>query len=497
MANQFVAYMDERHGLGAWVAEQVAQDVFANPAGRRSSAAAGPGAQDLSANRISAADLGLSLYASGARRSFGNDAAGRAAEAAPSRASYRTWTSPRATAAETAAAVISGDAQIGVLPLFDGHGGFNQDTLAALLDFPQDVLGEYLAESNYVLAVPSALVHEVDQSGFTDSFDASGAKAFQWNAEKQRKYRGRLGTVYASKDALRHCRAAIDGLRASGVDVQVLADGTDTYREGLRIANSLLDPQRQVETSYGPNGQQRISRSTGANHTKPLVGVLLSFDKAVSTESYSFDSDYLPLEVEMAGADRIRTSFVATAAAERSATGSGALKRSDLEAVRQFFRPHLAKERTSTAALAGAPGLPSPQPGHRGPGGTYPYARVLYAVPTVGKGVKDHSPLLAKLAESGLSYRTSSLDGREGVPVVIAVDVPQGHEKKLAPISKGIEKLPGARRLAAFPSVQPMVPEGLRPTPATDPKTRKVLQGTVLIVAALAAFVALSLAGII
>ncbi|MCQ8184094.1 hypothetical protein [Parvularcula maris] len=502
MTSQFVAYMDERHGLGAWVAEQIAADVFRNPAQRSASGAsaangAGGASQDLAASRISAGDLGMSLFASGARRSFGNEGAAAASDPRPSRASYQTWTSPRASASETAAAVISGDAEVGVMPLFDDHGGFNTDTLAALMDFPQRVLREYVAESNYVLAVPSALVHEVDQAGFTDSFDASGTKAFQWNADKQRKYRGRVGTVYASKDALQHCRAAIQGLQARGIEVEVLPDRADTYREGLRLANALLDPERQIETSYGPNGQQRVSRSRGSNHTKPLIGVLLSHDKAVSSQ-YSFDSDYLILEAEMAGADRIKTSFIATAAAPQNLAAGMSTGVSDREAVRVFFQPtKRTKTEPTSRALAGAPGLASAASGTPGDAGPYPYARVLYALPTVGKGVRDHSPVLSKLAESGLSYRTATLDGREGVPAVIAVDVPQGMERRLDPVSKAVRRMPGARRLAAFPSVEAMVAKEVRPQPTTNPRLRAIAQGAAVILGAVGLFVALSLTGVI
>lgn len=501
MANQFVAFMDERHGLGAWVAEQIAADLFRNPAGKdnRSYAAkkgGGEAGQDLSGRPVSSADLSLSLHGSGTRRSFG--APGAAASAAsPAPRAYKTWTSPRSSAEATAAAVVSGQAQVGVLPLYEEGGGFNKDTLSALLDFPQTVLGEYVAESNYVLAVPTDLLHEVDQSGFTDSFDATGSKGFAWTAEKQRKYRGRIGTVYASADALRHCAAAVEGLRAKGVDVQLVPDGVDVYREGLLRAHELLDPNREVQTTYGPNGQSRTSKTKGANHGKPLIGVLLSFDKALGDGGYSFDSDYKVLEAEMAGADRVRTSFVATAAAPKSGKVVLDPVTADLSALDRFFNPPKHQRISGEQGpLRRTPGLAGRAEGLEPAAGPYPYARMLYAVPTVGEGVRDHSPVLARLTEAGLSYRTVSLDHRDGMPAVIAVDVPSGYQGRVRPVIKAIHRLPGAQRIAVFPSVTPMVDQSLLPRPAVSPKTRLLLQGAAVIALAVGAYVVVSLRGI-
>ncbi|WP_189575744.1 hypothetical protein [Parvularcula lutaonensis] len=493
--------MDERHGLGAWVAEQIAADLFRNPARQRQNsvaAKAGTASQDLSGRPISSADLSMSLMGSGMRRSFGNAAAAPAAAATATAQAFKTWTSPRASAESTAAAVVSGQAQVGVLPLYDEHEGFNTDTLCALMDFPQQVLGEYVAESNYVLAVPTDLIHEIDQAGFTDSFDASGTKAFQWNAEKQRKYRGRVGTVYASNDAIRHCAAAIEGLRAKGVDVQVIPDGHDVYREGLAQAARLLDPNREVSTSYGPNGQQRTSKVKAANHNKPLIGVLLSFDKALGDGGYSFDSDYKVLEAEMAGADRVRTSFIATAARPKDERSRGEPMSDDIASVERFFRkPRVRHDSVEQGPLRRTPGLAGRAEGLEPASGPYPYARLLYSIPTVGRDAKDHSPVLAKLAEAGLSYRMVSLDRRDGMPLVLAIDVPAGEQSKLRSVVRAVRKLPGAQRLAAFPSVTPMVDASLRPRPTHSPKARILLQGAAVILVFLGAFVGLSLAGLI
>jgi hypothetical protein len=500
VTNQFVAFMDERHGLGAWVAEQIAADLFRNPvegqspagqAGRKASAAKGHDDRP-----IASADLSMSLFASGSRRSFSGEK-GAPQGAAPGqrpRQRFKTWTSPRTSAEATAAAVVSGQAEVGVLPLYEEQKGFNRDTLAALLDFPQSVLGEYVAESNYVLAVPTVLIHEVDQAGFTDSFDASGAKSFQWNGEKQRKYRGRVGTVYASEDALRHCAPAIDGMRAKGIDVQLVPDGVDVFREGLSRAAQILDPDREVQTRFGPDGQQRVSKTRGANHLKPLIGVLLSFDRALGDGGYSFDSEYTVLEAEMAGADRVRTSFLATT--RRPATDGRDGGIDTMAAVRSLFRagagaPHGGEE----GALRAMSGLQGRAPGPRRGGEAYPFARVLYAVPTIGRGAKDPSGIYKALADNRLSYRTETLENREGAPLVVAIDVPQGCESRLGPVLRSLRRHPGARTIAVFPSVTPMVHDSVMARPSGMPKVGNVMKGAAVIAAALAGYAIYALAG--
>lgn len=500
MGNQLVAFMDERHGLGAWVAEQIAADLFKNPArvrqGQAQAAGGAAASPDFSGREISSSDLGMSLRAGGMRRSFGNSAAAVASAPTVSPDAYKTWTSPRASAESTSAAVVSGQAQVGVLPLYDEYGGFNTETLSALMDFPQQVLGEYVAESNYVLAVPSDLIHEVDQAGFTDSFDANGGAGFRWTAEKQRKYSGRVGTVYASHDAMRHCSAAIEGMRARGIDVRLLPEGTDAYREGLAQAAQLLDPGREITTNFGPNGQSRSSKTNAGNHSKSLIGVLMAFDKALGNGGYSFDSDYMVLEAEMAGADRVRSSFIATTAVPKNSGLRLDPTAADMASLERFFgTSRRGAPSPEEGPLRHAPGLSDRADDAQAGSGAYPFARVLYALPTVGHGVRDHSPVLTKLAEAGLSYRTVSLERREGLPVVVAVDVPAGQQSKLKPISRMVHRLPGAERVATFPSVTPMVEESLRPLPESDPKMRLVMQVTGLIVLGLAAFVGAGLMG--
>ncbi|WOI53531.1 hypothetical protein [Parvularcula sp. LCG005] len=499
MANQIVAFQDERHGLGAWVAEQVAAHMFRygiklDENGRAITDASGAAAPQTSlpdpTQRVASA-YGVSL-------STGGSAGLAVLDERPAKPdegldyAYRTWTSPRTTAEATFSAVIARQAQVGVVPLYDNDLSFNRDTLSALVDFPQNkVLREYVAESNYVLAVPTDLVHEIEQSGYADSFAPTGnAGVFRWNREKQQRYLRKVTRVYAPADAMKHCAAAIDGLKAKGVDVQLLPDGVDTYREGLRIASGMLDPHRIVETQFSGTEHTRVSKTRGGNHTKPVIGVLLSHDKAMSADGYHFDSDYVILESEMAGADRIRSSFIAM-------TKGKALKASPKDDPAQFemavLRSHFVPAEKSVSKKVDSRALyplatdtaPAKTRGFETPA----LVRALYMFNTVGEGARDYSSVLKSLTDQGLSFRLTSLDNRPGQPLVVAVDVPATRYDAMKPVLKEIMSLPGARRLADFPALRPMVDEGLRPQAGTTDRSKLAFGIIALIFAGLVGFV--------
>ncbi|MEO1656095.1 MAG: hypothetical protein AAFR65_00110 [Pseudomonadota bacterium] len=494
MGNQFVAYMDEHHGLGSWVAENIAVDLFDNTASRldrgRSATAPEPEGRKVATAENS---MGLSGPAARRRRYAGNDEAKKAPPTPTSRpansaggSSHKTWTSPRMSASATAAAVISGQAQVAVYPLYDTGSGFNTETLNTLLDFPQEILTEYAAKSNFVLAVPTDLVHQADQSGFSDSFDTTkGTRTFQWNSDKQRKYRNRVGVIYASPDAMRQCASAVAGWRAKGIDVRMVPEGMDVYREGLARAAELLDPKRQISTKHGADGQERVSTMSAASHNTPLIGVVMSFDKAFHMGHFAADSDYQPLETELIGAEPLETIFVATTQASAACRGHRDGASADFAALDRFL---CAGDKSSGSDEASSPLLVRSASGGVEPvSGPWDYARILYALPTVGAGVADHSPVLKRLAEQNLSYRTVTLEGREGSPMVVAIDVPSGLQAKLKPVMRAVHRLPGARRLGVFPATRPMVAPEMRPKPPVDSRLRVALLGGLAILASAAA----------
>lgn len=475
MANQFVAFQDDRHGLGAWVAGKVAETAFP----RRAPDADGDLAE---ARSLATGSYGLSLSGGGSGGAM--PAAGRTREDPGSfGAAYKTWTSPRSSAPDTVAAVLSGQAAFGVLPLM-GDQGFDADTLAALVDFPAvRPTREFVASSNFVLAVPTDLIHEAEQSGFTDSFSSGGSKSFDWSEPKRRKYRQRIGTVLASNDALRHCGPAIEGLRARGVDVQAVPDGADSAREGLRLAGSLLDPGRQVETRYSGERQERRSRTTGANANKPLVGVLLTLDRAMGEDGYEFGGDYTVLDTDMAGADPVRTAYVAVAKGARpkvkdpvraAVAEIDAALASDPRSLPSRKTPD---DRVSRADFAYGDEPPKREKtkrsktvsGRRADGGGAELARVLWKVNTTGTSnaksgrLSDYSPVLGMLTKANIPHKVTQLSGRPGNPVVIAFDVPRARSRSVKPILAKLASLKGSQNLGAFPATEPLVDPALLP----------------------------------
>lgn len=487
MANQFVAYQDERHGLGAWVAEQIAADLFryghwvdekgapvldesGKPDLSRSPPPASPMAQAYGASLTAA---GRSSYSA---IQYGNEASAADRTGASLDFAYRTWTSPRADAAATFSAVIGQQAQVGVVPLYNNDRSFNKDVLGALMDFPQNkILREYVAESNYVLAAPADLVHEIEQSGFTDSFSPTGSTAtFSWNRDKQLRYLRKVTTIFASSDAMRHCAAALDGFRAQGIDVQLIPDHADAYREGLRVAAELLDPNRRVETTYSGSNHVRVSRTRGANHTKPLVAVLLSADRAMKADGYNYDSDYVVLEAEMAGADRIRTSFVALKRGAPSICPQHVDPvKFEMTALKAAFAPSAGGGGVDHRALYPiASDRPGPKPVAERPA----LVRCLYRFDTVGAHAHDYSHLISVLSQQGFSFTTTQLDGRPGHPMVVAVDVPADRWKDMRPVIRELTKLTAWRRLADFPALQPMVKDGAMPKAHGTPAAAMIAQ---------------------
>ena len=479
MANQFVAYQDDRHGLGAWVASRVAETAFADVGGMdvggmaRGADAASP---DGGVGYASARSGGVF---SGPTFSGGRPEAGRRrSDPRTLSSAYKAHVSPRQGASDVAATVVSGQARFGVLPLMD-DGGLNAETLAALIDFPAAAPArEFVASSNFVLAVPAVAVHEIEQAGFTDSFQSNGQASFQWNEKKQRKYLGRVGRVLASGDAMRLCRPAIDGLRARGVEVVHVPDDADSYREGLRIANAGLDPNRAVETAYDGTAQTRVSRTRGANHAKGLTAVLLTADRAWGPQGYDYDEDYLLLDVDMAGADPVRTAFVAVAKAggpraKDTARDAMLAIRAALDSdPRSLPGRGGADHRASRAdfVLPGDAGARSGRDidGRGGGAGASDLARVLWSVPTTGaaspKGrVSDYSPVIGMLTRAGLPHKVAQLSGRPGNPVVIAFDVPRAKAGRAKKIVERLARMHGARRLGAFPATEALVDPALMP----------------------------------
>lgn len=456
MPNQFVAFQDERHGLGAWVAEDVAEMMFG----------------------------GTTPPAGGARKGFSklNTPGGATRE---SIANTRNWTSPRVSAEATLSAVVANKAHLGVLPLYDHDGGFRRDTLAALIDFPMnEVVFERTAESKFVLAAPAALIHEIEQASHSNSFGAGSARDFEWNQDKQRKYLNRVETIYASAEAMNQCEAALDGYRARGIDVQQIPDGVDSFREGLKIAHAMLDPGRVVETRYSAQSHERVSRMRGANQSKPVVAVLLAFDKVVDPVTYDYNQDYVLLDTEIAGADGIHTSFVVFRKNAPSIPPERANKAQwERDTLRPRYSLSLASDGADHRALYDtAKQAVTPIKGN--------FLRCIYKVNSVGPKAGDVGTALNLLR--GASYMTTTLDNRPGHPMTIVVDIPKGHLKSFMPAIRRLTRMDGYRRLAAYPVDKPLIKDAVLPAPTLSNRLSSALPWVAAIVAAAAVGIAVS-----
>ncbi|MEE4208335.1 MAG: hypothetical protein V2I43_03600, partial [Parvularcula sp.] len=188
-------------------------------------------------------------------------------------------------------------------------------------------------------------------------------------------------------------------------------------------------------------------------------------------------------------ADRVRTSFLATTKMDRSVREDGRID--VLSSVRQLLRSRFGSSaQGEEGALRGIGGLSGRAGGPQTDQGAFPYARVLYAVPTVGRQAKDPSPIIKALADNRFSYRTETLESRDGAPMVFAIDVPQGRESRLAPVLRAFRRHPQAQALAVFPSVKPMVDGSVMARPSGMPKLGIVAKGAGVIAALLAGYVA-------
>ncbi len=348
----FIAYQDEEHGLGY----KVAQDICGNVGGGR-----------------------------------------------PSR---------RLTTSDTLSALITSKAQKAIVPLENDRGGYDTATLSTLLDFKEYVVREERASTdNYCLAAPSISIHEIAQASFPGTYAEKGAVGpFPRDRQAQATYRKRVEVVYASHDAFERCEATIEELRADGIEVRRLPDGTDPYREVLNLARKELDPNRKIRTQMTDNKHTMISDATASSFAKPLIGVLLPQDVAVGVDSgyneatgkahgAEFNGDYVILQDRLAdGAADITTRFLVL---ERK---PGPKKGNDGKPPRiQTPREKLMK------TLDGV---------------TSRYARILLKVDTRGERTGNISDITNLLVDAGIHFRPIYLHDRpDTLPAVLEIEL--------------------------------------------------------------------------
>ncbi len=323
----------------------------------------------------------------------------------------------RSTTTDTLSALISNKASTAVIPLENDRGGYDTATLSALLDFKDYVVTEERSDhDNYCLAAPATSIHEIAQAAYPGTYDGKAAVGpFPRDKQLQNSFRKRVEVVYASTDAFDRCEATIDELRAEGIEVRKINEGTDPYREVLTLARQGLDPERKIRTQIVENKTAMFSDTTAANFNKPLIGVLLPQDVAVGVNSgynnatgiahgAEFNGDYVILEDQLAdrGAD-ISTRFLVL---ERKKS------------------PKL-----NAAQKAPKPLSPRAQLTKKFDNMSTRYGRALLKVDTRGVKTGNVADLTNMLIAEGIHFRQIDLHERpETLPAIIEVELDlQGH----------------------------------------------------------------------
>ncbi len=319
--------------------------------------------------------------------------------------------SRRLTTGDTLSALISQKATKAVVPFESDRNGYNTDALSTLLDFKDCVIKEERTnEDQYLLATPSFSINEIAQASFPGSNPAKGAfGALPVGSAAQQFYRNRVNIVYASTDAFERCTSTIDELRANGIDVRRLPEGTSAYREVLDLARRDLDPDRKVKTQVTEKGHAMISDTTAANFAKPLIGVLLPRGVAAgltggfnpntgAANGSEFNSDYVVLEDGLADENKIISRFLVLE--RKPAPKKGGTSKP----------PKFTTEREKIISKLDSI--------------TAPYARILLKVDTRGEKTGDIADITDPLVAGGIKFRPIYLHERpETLPAILEIEV--------------------------------------------------------------------------
>ncbi len=387
MADGFIAYQDEEHGLGFKVAQRLAEKYARGEVSLR-------GASPVS-------DL-------------------KQADTIPPKVS------PRRDSTTTLASLVSHQAEFALLPLEDDRGKYNKLSLEALIDFKDYYIEAEMRDSDdYVLAVPSVSVYELGESAFPSSHKgASHVGALPRNLETQDLLRRRVGIVYASADAIERCQAALHGYEAQGIKIQRLADNEDPYRTVLQKALEGLDQNRMIFTGLddGDSTVKRMSGMRAANHAKPLIGVLLPRDVATMGRQISSNgladpgsSEYVLLDGHLEGNTKLSERFLVLSRLKERSRGAkpviGVIGQQDvwMKKVNKGFKRFIRDDKK----------------------GEHDYARFLIKLDSRGKGVLDIDEITNELIRKGLSYTPIVLNKRpERLPVILEVEVPNEEQAR-------------------------------------------------------------------
>lgn len=230
---------------------------------------------------------------------------------------------PLRTKEQSLTALTNGDADFALVPLYDPELGYDTESLKLLSSlFGPLGIDQIEAGDHFCLAVYESQVLELAQASHPGSSLANllgkmrgqyaarldpgvdwtggmpterrrdhappSAKAgLQLSADDQLVLRDRIEMVFAGPEALRRCRAKLDGLAAAGVTIQKTAQWIEPHREMARRVRESFDHSRQVQTFIDPNGKPQLLSSMSAQaQRQPLFGVILPFEVAMRSPEF-------------------------------------------------------------------------------------------------------------------------------------------------------------------------------------------------------------------
>lgn len=248
---------------------------------------------------------------------------------------------PLRTSEQALMAVKNGDADYAVVPFYNPYSGYDYLTLRSVSNL-FGLLGveQVSATDQYCLAVHESQVLELAQSAhpasglsallgqkrafgrkrdwdpdrpdyeesYPDVHDAPEhyRAGLQLNRNQQMMLRDRIDMVFAGPEAMRRCKAKLDGLRLAGADIDETPNVVEPHRELARRARASLTANRQTNTYFDPQtGETRfMSTLTGESQQASLFGVVLPFQVA------DMSHEYLIIDPDLEDSDPAKTRFM-------------------------------------------------------------------------------------------------------------------------------------------------------------------------------------------
>lgn len=224
---------------------------------------------------------------------------------------------PLRTKEQAVMAVKSQTADFALVPFYSPYAGYDYESLRALSSlFSVLAVEQVEATDNLCLAVHESQLYDIIQSahpgtgfsslqrrmrkswGGVDSGSGNNPGS-DYEAEMpraglpidmgdQKLIRDRIDTVFAGPEAARRCKSKLDGLRATGIEVQETAQMVEPHRELAKLARSSANPSRQTNTFFDPvSGETRFFSSLGAeSQTGSLYGMVLPYEVAMRSSDY-------------------------------------------------------------------------------------------------------------------------------------------------------------------------------------------------------------------